>query len=119
MNKTAITANMNHEEATYRLKMKGVTATSNRILVLKELAKAQFPMSLSALESKMPNMDKSSIFRVLTLFLEHDVVHSFEYGRGILEDIQIPHFALPDGFIPTSTSFVIKGECPECGKKHR
>ena len=150
MNKTAITANMNHEEATYRLKMKGVTATSNRILVLKELAKAQFPMSLSALESKMPNMDKSSIFRVLTLFLEHDVVHSFEDGRGILnyelcadrgtchhtdghihfycescqrsfclEDIQIPHFALPDGFIPTSTSFVIKGECPECGKKRR
>ena len=75
---------MNHEEATYRLKMKGVTATSNRILVLKELAKAQFPMSLSALESKMPNMDKSSIFRVLSLFLEHDVVHSFEDGRGIL-----------------------------------
>ncbi len=29
-------------------------------------------------------MDKSSIFRVLTLFLEHDVVHAFEDGRGVL-----------------------------------
>ena len=30
------------------------------------------------------SMDKSSIFRVLTLFHEHDVVHAFEDGRGIL-----------------------------------
>ena len=29
-------------------------------------------------------MDKSSIFRTLTLFIEYDVVHTFEDGRGIV-----------------------------------
>ena len=75
---------MNQEEAILKLKHKGIGATANRILVLKKLEEEHRPMSLSSLESVMPNMDKSSIFRVLTLFLEHDVVHAFEDGRGIL-----------------------------------
>ena len=75
---------MKQEEAIIRLKHKGVGATANRILVLKKLEEEQRPMSLSSLEAAMPNMDKSSIFRVLTLFLEHDVVHAFEDGRGLL-----------------------------------
>ena len=139
---------MNHEEAALKLKNKGVAATANRILVLKQLHETRRPMSLSAMEALMPNMDKSSIFRVLTLFLEHDVVHAFEDGRGILnyelcadsgtchhkdghihfycescqrsfclEHIHVPEFTLPEGFSPHSTSFVIKGECPDCRKK--
>lgn len=63
---------------------KGVKPTANRILVLRALQKAAQPVSLSDLEAKLLTMDKSSIFRVLTLFLAHDVVHSFEDGRGIL-----------------------------------
>ena len=140
---------MNHDEAVARLKHKGIAATANRILVLKKLESEQRPLCLSALEGMMPNMDKSSIFRVLTLFLEHDVVHAFEDGRGILnyelcasdgacrhndghihfycesckrsfclEDIHMPHFSLPEGFCAHSSSFVIKGECPDCKKKN-
>ena len=41
-------------------------------------------MSLSALEDALPDMDKSSIFRVMSMFLEHDVVHAFEDGRGVV-----------------------------------
>ena len=41
------------------------------------------PMTLKDLETKMLNMDKSSIFRTLTLFIEYDVVHTFEDGRGM------------------------------------
>ncbi|MCF0193377.1 MAG: transcriptional repressor [Prevotella sp.] len=67
-----------------RLKLKGVKPTANRILVLKELLRSSAPASLSDLEKRLPNMDKSSIFRVLTLFLEHDVVHAFQDGRGTL-----------------------------------
>ena len=67
-----------------KLEAKGIKPTANRILVLKTLASEQHPQSLSSLEHKMLTMDKSSIFRVLTLFLEHDVVHAFEDGRGIL-----------------------------------
>lgn len=140
---------MDSQEIIKRLESKGIKPTANRILVLKTLANESVPLSLSNLERLMVTMDKSSIFRVLTLFLEHDVVHAFEDGRGILnyelceedgkcdhhdghihfycescqrsfcmEDIHIPSFVLPEGFYPHSISFVIKGECPECRRKH-
>lgn len=141
---------MNSQDIISRLESKGIRATANRILVMKTLMGEQNPQSLSNLERKMVSMDKSSIFRTLTLFLEHDVVHAFEDGRGVLcyelceekgacdhhdghihfycescqrsfcmEDIHIPSFELPEGFYPHSISFVIKGECPECRKKHQ
>ena len=141
---------MESKDIIQKLETKGIKPTANRILVLKALAGASTPLSLSNIERLMVSMDKSSIFRVLTLFLEHDVVHAFEDGRGILnyelceedgkcdhhdghihfycescqrsfcmEDIHIPSFELPAGFSPHSVSFVIKGECPECRKKHQ
>ena len=141
---------MNSQDLISRLESKGIRPTANRILVMKTLMGEQNPQSLSNLERKMVSMDKSSIFRTLTLFLEHDVVHAFEDGRGVLcyelceekgacdhhdghihfycescqrsfcmEDIHIPSFELPEGFYPHSISFVIKGECPDCRKKHQ
>lgn len=141
---------MNSQDMISRLESKGIRPTANRILVMKTLMGEQNPQSLSNLERKMVSMDKSSIFRTLNLFLEHDVVHAFEDGRGVLcyelceekgacdhhdghihfycescqrsfcmEDIHIPSFELPEGFYPHSISFVIKGECPDCRKKHQ
>ena len=141
---------MNSQDMISRLESKGIRPTANRILVMKTLMGEQNPQSLSNLERKMVSMDKSSIFRTLTLFLEHDVVHAFEDGRGVLcyelceekgacdhhdghihfycetcqhsfclDDIHIPSFELPEGFSPHSVSFVIKGECPDCRKKHQ
>lgn len=141
---------MNSQDMISRLESKGIRPTANRILVMKTLMGEQNPQSLSNLERKMVSMDKSSIFRTLTLFLEQDVVHAFEDGRGVLcyelceekgacdhhdghihfycescqrsfcmEDIHIPSFELPEGFYPHSISFVIKGECPDCRKKHQ
>lgn len=141
---------MNSQDIISRLESKDIRPTANRILVMKTLMGEQNPQSLSNLERKMVSMDKSSIFRTLTLFLEHDVVHAFEDGRGVLcyelceekgacdhhdghihfycescqrsfcmEDIHIPSFELPEGFYPHSISFVIKGECPDCRKKHQ
>lgn len=141
---------MNSQDMISRLESKGIRPTANRILVMKTLMGEQNPQSLSNLERKMVSMDKSSIFRTLTLFLEHDVVHAFEDGRGVIcyelceekgacdhhdghihfycescqrsfcmEDIHIPSFELPEGFYPHSISFVIKGECPDCRKKHQ
>ena len=141
---------MNSQDMISRLESKGIRPTANRILVMKTLMGEQNPQSLSNLERKMVSMDKSSIFRTLTLFLEHDVVHAFEDGRGVLcyelceekgacdhhdghihfycescqrsfcmEDIHIPSFELPEVFYPHSISFVIKGECPDCRKKHQ
>ena len=66
------------------LEHKGVKATANRLLIFKALLDVHKPMSLSALEDALPDMDKSSIFRVMSMFLEHDVVHAFEDGRGVV-----------------------------------
>ncbi|MGN0032472.1 MAG: Fur family transcriptional regulator [Candidatus Limimorpha sp.] len=63
------------------LNEKGVKPTSNRLLVMKELVKASHPVSLANLESCLGySMDKASIFRVLELFSEKDVVHVIEDG---------------------------------------
>ena len=67
------------------LNKKGVRATANRILVLRTLLSSEYPMSLSGLEAKLETLDKSSIFRVLTLFLEHSIVHAIEDGSGSLK----------------------------------
>ncbi len=140
---------MTTEEITTKLHHKGVKPTANRILVYKTLVTMEHPASLADIESRQLQMDKSSIFRVLTLFHEHDVVHAFEDGRGILnyelchsdgactmndnhvhfycescqqsfclDNIHIHDIQLPEGFHAHSLSFVVKGECAECRKKH-
>lgn len=75
---------MDVDEIVMRLGRKGVKPTSNRILIYRMLASLDRPASLADMERMQLSLDKSSIFRVLTLFLEHDVVHSFEDGRGVL-----------------------------------
>ncbi|MGI6218982.1 MAG: Fur family transcriptional regulator [Bacteroidaceae bacterium] len=65
-----------------RLCQKGVKPTSTRILVLRELMKASSPVSLQDIESALDTVDRSTIFRALVLFREHDLVHDIEDGSG-------------------------------------
>ena len=58
----------------------GVRPTANRIVVVKALADAERPLSLSELEYKIMSIDKSGVFRALTLFREHHLVHVIEDG---------------------------------------
>ncbi|MCF0244615.1 MAG: transcriptional repressor [Bacteroidaceae bacterium] len=128
-----------------RLLQKGVKPTANRILILKEMLRDPAPANLADIERRLPLMDKSSIFRTLTLFLENDVVHAFQDGRGTLcyelceyegkcehndthihffceqckqtyclQHINLNNIPLPEGFLPFSASFVIKGICEKC-----
>ena len=65
---------------------KEVKPTSNRILVMRELIKALHPVSLADLEISLGfSMDKASIFRVLELFSEKDIVHVIEDGSRSLK----------------------------------
>ena len=65
---------------------KGIKATANRILVMKELMKVSRPVNLAYLEMSLEfSMDKASIFRVLELFAEKDVVHVIEDGSRSLK----------------------------------
>lgn len=68
------------------LERKGVRPTSNRILVASTLLAASRPLSLADIELKNNfTLDKSSIFRVLTLFKDHDVVHAIDDGSGSIK----------------------------------
>lgn len=63
----------------------GVRPTSNRIMVLRELLYSPRPLSLAELEAGISTLEKSSILRVLSLLLEHHLIHAVEDGRGIVK----------------------------------
>lgn len=68
------------------LTSKGIKPTANRILVMRQLLKASRPISLADLEDLFGHtLDKASIFRVLELFAEKDVVHVIEDGSRSLK----------------------------------
>ncbi len=75
---------MDNTQIIERLEHKGVKATANRILIYKALQQSSHPLCLTDMENMLDTLDKSSIFRTLTLFAENDVVHSFSDGRGVV-----------------------------------
>ena len=60
------------------LEAHGVKPTANRILVARTLATTTQPLSLAELERRIVTIDKSNVFRALTLFREHHLVHAIE-----------------------------------------
>lgn len=61
----------------------GIHPTAARILVLQKLAGLTHPVSLTELETELETVDKSTIFRTLSVLLEHRAIHSFEDGSGL------------------------------------
>lgn len=130
------------------LTRKEVKPTSNRILVMRELIKASHPVSLADLEISLGfSMDKASIFRVLELFSEKDIIHVIEDGSRSLkyelchsgthhtiadqhvhfycercketycfENVSVPLVNIPEGFLPHTINYMVKGICPKCSK---
>ncbi|MCR5130011.1 MAG: transcriptional repressor [Prevotella sp.] len=125
----------------------GVKPTANRIVVARALASAMRPMSLSELERTIQTIDKSNIFRALTLFRENHLVHVIEDGDGVryelchshshhddndqhphfhcerchrtfcLDNVEIPPIPIPEGYEMESVNYIVKGICPECRNK--
>ena len=123
-----------------------IKPTANRIIVAKVLAEKSRSHTLSELEDCIGSIDKSGIFRTLTLFKKHHLVHTLEDSEGVryelchshdhtvdndmhvhfhcehcgeticLENLGIPDVQLPEGFLIQSASFVLKGICPKCRK---
>lgn len=73
---------MGHEEYEKMLLEHGVKPTANRVVVLRTLAEAGRPLSLTELETKILTIDKSGVFRALTLFREQHLVHVIDDGSG-------------------------------------
>ena len=77
---------MGNDDINSVLAEKGIKSTSNRILVMRELAKASHPVSLADLEISLEfSMDKASIFRVLELFSAKHIVRVIEDGSRSLK----------------------------------
>lgn len=68
-----------------RLEEKGIHPTAIRLLVLERMMQEQRAVSIPELEVMLDTVDKSSIFRTLTLFLKHDLIHAIEDGSGALK----------------------------------
>lgn len=59
-----------------------IRPTSIRILTYKAATELARAFCLSDLEEHLPTIDKSSIFRALTLFHEHNLIHQIDDGSG-------------------------------------
>ena len=59
-----------------------IQPTAIRLLVLRAMLQANSPVSLLDLEQTLDTVDKSSIFRTLTLFLSHHLIHCIDDGTG-------------------------------------
>lgn len=73
---------MTPEEYISLLAAHGIRPTANRLLVARALGAQANPMSLKELGDKILTIDKSGIFRALTLFRQHHLVHDIEDGAG-------------------------------------
>ena len=73
---------MNNETCVKLLESHGIKATANRIVIVREIALSRNPLTLSELESRILSIDKSGIFRAMTLFREHHLVHAIDDGEG-------------------------------------
>ena len=63
----------------------GIKPTAVRILVYRTIAEMGVSFSLADVEMRLLSVDRSSIFRALTLFNKHHLLHAFEDGSGSLK----------------------------------
>ena len=71
---------MEDNNYTALLEAHDIKPTANRLIVLRTLDGAGRPMSLTELGNKIQTIDKSGIFRTLSLFREQHLVHVIEDG---------------------------------------
>lgn len=71
---------MNETKCIDLLAAHGIKPTANRIVIVRVLAEMDRPLSLTELEYKIMTIDKSNVFRALSIFKDHHLVHVIEDG---------------------------------------
>lgn len=69
----------------HKLAHRDIKPTAIRLLVLRTLMDTKQAVSLTDLEAKLDTVDKSTIFRTLSLFLSHHLIHGVDDGSGSLK----------------------------------
>lgn len=126
------------------LQQHDVRPTALRLLIIKGIEEFGAPFSLDELYQHFATIDRSTIFRALTLFEEKHLLHSFEDGSGkrkycfsqahhhesathhvhatcrlcgrtfCVAPQALPAVDAPDGFKVESVDFIITGVCSSC-----
>lgn len=116
----------------------GVNPTAMRMLIFREICRLGGAFSLYDVENALETVDRSTIFRTLSLFLEKGLLHEIDDGSSsrkycrsshvhftcsschrtvCLSEVKIPTLVIPEGFQVGEVSCVVKGLCPECRKR--
>ena len=120
----------------------GIRPTAIRIMVMKEIITMGYAFTLTEMEERLDTVDKSTLFRTLTLFMGHRLVHEVYNGsnaklycrcecKGIhtshiyftckscgktfsIKDVDTSSIPHPNGFVVEDTTCVMTGLCPVC-----
>lgn len=65
-----------------KMNKRGIKPTALRLLILRTMMSMKRAVSVTDLEDRLDTVDKSSIFRTLTLFLSHHLIHGVDDGSG-------------------------------------
>ena len=68
-----------------KLEKREIKPTAMRLLILKAMTRFTRAFSLLDLETELDIVDKSTIFRTITLFLDHHLIHVIDDGSGSLK----------------------------------
>lgn len=131
-----------------RLRDAGIRVTSVRLLVYKTVYEEMHnAFSLQDVMEILGYADSSSVFRALSLFADHHLLHTIDDGSGMqkycvchcgqfkchhvhltctecheticLTNVSIPPVSVPDGYLIKEAEFVVKGVCPKCQARSR
>jgi len=122
-----------------------IRVTAVRLMVWKKVRHSfTDAFSLADLEAALPTVDRSTLFRTVTLLSEAHLLHGIDDGSGsqkycvchlddtrhcqghvhltcrvchrtyCLTGIPIPPVPLPSGFQQEETEYIVKGVCPAC-----
>ncbi|NDV59818.1 Fur family transcriptional regulator [Bacteroides sp. 519] len=73
------------DEYEKRLEYRGIRVTAVRLLILKEMLTFSRAFSLADIEERLDTVDKSTIFRTISLFHEKLLIHSIDDGSGSMK----------------------------------
>jgi len=102
------------QQAAAILRQAGIPATPNRLIVVDALMHATAPLALADLEELLPTMERSGIFRVLTLLADSHVAHTVNDGTRSLKYELCP---AADGH-HSAADHHVHFHCSKCGRTY-
>lgn len=94
-----------------KLQRAGVRPTAVRLLIYRLMLKASHPLSSLDIETILETVDRSTISRTLTIFIEHDLIHPIDDGSG-----SVKYDACLSAHGHTVSDMHVHFRCVVCGK---